>query len=400
MMRVLSIIHHSWWGGPHNRNSRVAPLLRNRGIYTTVVVPDDEGDGAERLRACGVEVLQMPLQRLRGSFNPSVHARHIARFAGDVRGLEKVIHEREIDVVQINGIGNPQGALAAKRQHIPVVWQILDTGYPMVVRRLAMAVVVRTGDALMSTGMKVARAHPGAMSFGNRLLSFFPPVDVSVFMADPQVRNEARLELGLSPEDSVIGTVGNINPQKDHMTFVRAAAELRRAYPKVRFVILGATLPNRSQLAEQVWHCARELGFTLGRDLIVKNPGTRVSALEQAFDIFWLTSNSEGMPTVVEEAMALGLPVVSTEVGSIEEAIDNEHNGFIVPVRDIEAFVRVSIRLIENAELSTQVAKQARRRAEEAFAAEICADTHARAFEIAIANVMGREQSKFAAASK
>jgi glycosyltransferase involved in cell wall biosynthesis len=389
-MRVLSVLHYASWGGPHNRNSHVAPLLAKRGIHTTVLLPDQPGDAAARLSKIGLEVIQIPLERLRMSYRPGVHVRYLAGLASEVRAIRAILRERKIDLVQVNGLGNPQGAFAARAEGLPLVWQLLDVGYPAVVRALAMALVVRMADSLMSTGIKVAQAHPGAMSFGNRLVSFFPPVDIGVFRPDPKLRRAARLELGIAPEDLVIGTVGNINPAKDQMTFVRAAARLRRACPNARFIILGGTLPNRPEMLTELMRYAQEVGFRQDHDLIVKNPGSRVSVLEQAFDIFWLTSKWEGIPTVVEEAMALGVPVVSMDVGSISEAIDNGIDGFLVPPRDVDTMVRTTIALAEKPELRARIAERARARAVKTFDVSICADVHARAFEIAIANAESR----------
>jgi glycosyltransferase involved in cell wall biosynthesis len=392
-MRVLSVLHYASWGGPLNRNSRVAPLLEKRGIHTTVLLPDEPGDGAERFRQSGLEVVQIPLRRLRNTYWPTVHARYLAGLAGEVHAIRAVLRERKIDLVQINGLGNPQGAFAAKAEGLPLVWQLLDIGYPPVVRRLAMALVVRMADVLMTTGIKVAQAHPGAMTFGERLVSFFPPVDVSAFKPDPELRRTARHELGIGAEDLVIGTVGNINAQKDHPTFVRAAAKLRRRFPNARFVILGTTLPNGVHMAQELKGCVRELGFRLDHDLIVTNPQSRVSLFAQAFDIFWLTSRWEGIPTVVEEAMALGLPVVGMDVGAVSEAVENGVNGFIVPGRDIEAVVLATIPLIEKPDLRALVGKRARQHAVQTFAVNICADVHACAFKMAMATFVERRAS-------
>ncbi len=389
-MRVLSVVHYASWGGPLNRNARVAPLLKQRGIETTVLLPDEPGDGPERLRRAGLDVIQIPLQRLRMSYHPRVHVRFFTRLASEVGAIRRIVSERKIDLVQVNGLGNPQGAFAARAEGRPLVWQLLDVGYPQVFRSLAMAMVVRMADALMSTGIKVAQAHPGAMGFGERLISFFPPVDVSVFKPDPEKRKAARQELGIGPGDLVIGTVGNINPAKDHASFVRAAAQLRAACPGARFVILGATLPNRLGMFVELHNRARELGFNLDHDLIVKNPDSRVPILEQAFDVFWLTSKWEGMPTVVEEAMALALPVVSMDVGAISEAIDNGKDGFIVAPRDIGALVQATIALARDPGLRASIGQRARRRAESTFDVSICADSHARAFAAAMAHAASR----------
>ena len=203
-----------------------------------------------------------------------------------------------------------------------------------------MPLVTRLAGAVMCTGEAVARAHPGAAGLGERLVLFFPPVDLELFRADPAVRSRARSELGLGPDEPVVGTVGNLTPMKDHDTLVRAAAALHRMHPGTRFVILGSSYEHRSGYADEVLRTGEELGLQPGRDLIIRDPGERVAELAQAFDVFWLSSRSrsEGLPTVVGEAMALGLPVVATRVGSVPEAVDG--GGLLVPPSDPEALAR------------------------------------------------------------
>ncbi len=290
----------------------------------------------------------------------------------------------------INGMGLLQPGIAAKLEGVPVVWQLLDAGYPMLARRIFMPIVVRVADVLMSTGIAVARVYPGAMEMGDRLVPFFPPVDLNLFKPDPLVRQTVRQELGIGPDELLIGTVGNISPQKDHLGFVRIAGALKRIHPNLRFAILGATLPNRLELAERLKEEARSLGLRFGHDLIVTNPGSRVFELDQAFDIFCLTSRWEGIPTAMEEAMSLGIPVISTDVGAVREALDDQVSGFVVPLDNRKAFMRAARALIENPQLRATMGKKARLVAAERFDADICAQVHLRAFEKAVANCVGR----------
>jgi glycosyltransferase involved in cell wall biosynthesis len=383
-MRVLSVLHYNGFGGPHNRNMRVIPLLEARGIHTTVLLPDESGNAMERLSEAGIEVEQIPLGRVRRTLNPATHAKSFASYFGEVSTIRKIIRERGIDLVQVNGFGNPQSAIAAKLEDIAVVWQLLDVGFPMPFRIAMMPLVARMADVLMSTGMAVARAHPGALRFANRLVLFYPPVDLNLFKPDPHVRATARRELGLATDDLVIGTVANFNFQKNHPGYVRAAAALKQHLPQVRFVILGTTPPNGHQLAATVKRLAQQLGLAVGKDLLIKDPGRNVPKLEQAFDLFWLTSHWEGIPTSVEEASALALPVIAFDVGAVRETVENGVSGFVVPTKNQTALIHRTIELIKDPQLRLSMGEQGRRRAFEHFDATKCADVHARAFMMAI----------------
>lgn len=386
MTRVLSIIHYPIFGGPHNRNARVAPRLSRQGIETTVVLPDEPGNAAGRLTDAGVNVVTIPLTRIRAKYSPAYHLRLMNQFSADVRRLRQVIREEQIDVVQINGLVNAQGAVAARRERVPVVWQILDTYAPMALRRLIMPIVRRLADAVMCTGEKVAAEHPGLLSMKDRVVYFFPPVDLERFRRMDGRRDEARDQLGIGNAHHVIGNVGNVNLQKGHGTFIRAAARLREKFPATKFVILGAIHKNHEEYAARLWREAESLGLRMERDLIVRDPGSDVAALSSAFDVFWMTSEprSEGIPTAMEEAMALGMPVVATEVGSVSEIVWEGETGFVVPSRDVDALAARTAEILQSNERLGGMGRAARAKAEQYFAVDECAKTHLRAYEIAL----------------
>jgi glycosyltransferase involved in cell wall biosynthesis len=391
-MRVLSVLHYNGFGGPHNRNMRVIPLLKKKGIHTTVLLPNEPGDAAQRLQAAGIETVKMPLGRPRLTCNPVTHVKFFMALPRETTAIRRVIREHGIDLVQINGFGNPQGTIAGKLEGKAVVCQILDIGYPMAYRIVMMSVLKRLADVLMSTGMAVARAHPGAISFGDRLVTFFPPVDTDLFTSDERTRTAARMELGLALDDLVIGTVASLNFQKNHPAFVRAAAELRRTFPKTRFVILGATRANRQMLQAALARQGEKLGLRIGKDLIIRDPQNKVAQLAQAFDVFWLTSRWEGIPTSIEEAMALRVPVVAVDVGSVREAVEDGVSGLVVPPRDQAALIHATIRLVRDPQLRTAIGESARKFAVDRFDVKNCAEVHTRAFRKAMDHSLAHQR--------
>lgn len=389
-LNVLSVIHYPTFGGPHNHNLHLIPRLVRRNIHTTVLLPVEPGNALERFRNAGIDTATIPLHRLRASWRPGVHAQLIFNWRSEVRSIRRLIRERSIDVVQINGLIHPLGAFAARAERAAVVWQIVEGTAPMPLRRALMPIVKNIANVLMTTGMQIAREHPGAIGMGERLIPFFPAVDVELFRPNQATRAASRIELGLQPGDRVVGTVGNLYPIKDHLTFIRAAARLHSRYPDTRFVMLGATYPNFADYTDSLWREAKQAGFTPGRELIHRDAQSRVAELAQAFDIFWLTSKAEGAPTCVEEALALELPVVTTNVGSVREMIENGINGYVVPPCDPEAIADATIKLFAQPELRIRMGKRGRAIAVERFHVDICAETHRRAFELAVAHNQAR----------
>lgn len=389
LVNVLYVIHYPVFGGQHNIALRLAKPLAEQGWKLCVLLPDEPGNAAQRLRNANVDVLQVPLHRMRARANPVLFLTSIAAGTSDVSRIRSVIRERNIHLVVLAGLVNPQAAIAASQQRVPLVWQLVDTRTPLLANALFMLLVKRFADAIMTTGsQRVARAHPGARSFGERLFPFFPPVDVTVFRPDASKRLAARRRLGLTADQVVIGNASNINPQKGHMTFVRAAAELRKTHPETRFVILGASYSNHAVYEAKLRRAVGAFGFRLGDDFLILDPDTGYPDLVQAFDIFWLTSESrsEGTPTVIQDAMALGIPVVSTNVGAVSEIVVDGRTGILVAPYDAQAMARETAWLLDDPARRLALGDAARRWAVEHYDTSACAAAHLSAFRSAMAH--------------
>jgi glycosyltransferase involved in cell wall biosynthesis len=364
---------------------RLAPILAQRGIKTTVLLPDEPGNAAERLRNAGVDVVQLPLRRIRATHDFGTHIRLLSSFPGQIRSIRQLIEHLQIDIVQLNGLANPHGAIAAHGVDIPVVWQILDTYTPMVLRRVLAPLVRRYADVVMCTGKRVAEEHPGVTKRPELLVTFYPPVDVSLFRPDPMMRSTAKRKLGVENAPLVIGTVGNINLAKGHDNFIRAAAAVKSRIPGARFLILGAIHENHREYIDGLWTLAAQMGLELGRDLIALDPTGHVDELVQAMDVFWMTPRprSEGIPTAMEEAMAAALPVVSFDVGSIGELVEHGCSGYLVPDQNPAAVAECTLKNLLNSETRAAIGSRGRRFIEEHASLAACADRHMLAYELA-----------------
>jgi len=146
------------------------------------------------------------------------------------------------------------------------------------------------------------------------------------FTPDARARAAVRAELGIPDDAWVVGTVGRMDEFKNQVMLVRAmSGSLSRRH---RLVIVGDG-PARPAVEALVAGLA-EPGYVhlLGRRM-------DVDRLMPAFDVFALPSRSEGLPLVLPEAMASGLPVVATEVGGVPAVIDEGATGLLVPVDEV-----------------------------------------------------------------
>lgn len=156
-------------------------------------------------------------------------------------------------------------------------------------------------------------------------------VDLERFLANRLEEAEAKTTLGIPPGITVIGTAGRLTAVKGQEVLIRAASELIRRGDDLFLIFLGEG-ELRSEL--------EELTFRLGITERVRFLGWRtdVARIMAACDIFCLPSLNEGMGKVLVEAMALGKPVVASDIGGIKDIVLHGENGLLVPVGDIAAW--------------------------------------------------------------
>ena len=386
-IRILNVIQYPTFGGPHNLSLRLAPALEKRNVYLDILLPDQPGNAENRFHSAGIAFSTTRIHRLRASFDPRDHLKFVGGLPGGVATIRRIIRQKAIDVVWVHGLLHPHGAIAARWEGAALAWDLPDIPKSRAQARVTMYVIDRWADAVLFTGRQSRVLYTGTDSLRDTFFEFLPVADLSEFRPDPQKRAAARQELGCGPGQLVIGNIANVLWYKDHLTFIRAAAILRRTHPNTRFVILGATYPQYAKYTASLWREAEELGLRPGVDLIQHDAGGRVADLAQAFDVFWMTSAGvETGPAAVCEAMALALPVVTTDCGSVREMIEEGRSGFITPIRSPEHIASVTADLLDNPELRQRVRAEARSVAVRKFNPDTCAELHNRAFRFAIAH--------------
>ena len=165
-------------------------------------------------------------------------------------------------------------------------------------------------------------------------------------------REEKRLELGLRPSEFVIGTVGRLNPVKGTEYLIRAVPEIVKRREDVRVLVVGDG-PLRGDLEALVQF--------LGLEKTVTFLGWRDDSVDiiNALDLFVLPSLHEGMPTVLLEAMFLGIPVVASATGGIPETVADGWNGLLVEPRSELSLSEKCIRVISHPHSANKRAKNA-----------------------------------------
>jgi glycosyltransferase involved in cell wall biosynthesis len=172
-----------------------------------------------------------------------------------------------------------------------------------------------------------------------------------------------RKELSISLHAPVIGTVARLDPIKNHPMMIRSMEAVRKIYPEAVLIIVGDG-PEHENLEK----LTKDLGLTSH----VAFPGFRKDTQNfyALFDIFLLTSFSEGTAMTLLEAMAGSLPCIVTDAGGNGEIVVNDVTGFVIPIGDDHKLSEKTTVLLENGQLRESMGRAGRKRFEDRFTVE------------------------------
>ena len=316
--------------------------------YDVVVAAHGEGFLSDAAR--GVGARYVPLRHLRRQLDPLHDALALVEL------LRLFRRERPL-VVHVNSSkAGVLGRLAAVAARVPVRFFTVH-GWAFKAHSGRAATAYRWIDRLMSplTTTTICVAD-GERDAGLR---------ARTCRADRTVVIRNGVPLGTpahgTGEPVTILSVGRLRAPKDFVTLVRAMAVLEPGSACLRIAGDG---PDRAAVASEV---AR-----LGLGGMVELLGTRSDVLEllAGADVFVLSSDSEGLPLSVLEAMAAGLPVVASAVGGVPEAVRGGETGTLVPPRDSAALAQALVRLVADPALRSSLGEAGRRRVEREFSLE------------------------------
>lgn len=355
---MLNILHltDSWGpGGAETVYADLAAGLDPARFRSFAGLPRPEGWPYEELRRRGIEPLIFPSS---GSFD-----------LGHVRRLARAVRELEIGVIQAHTFGTSvYASVVGSLTRVPVVctlhgrvdlgergryraakWQIIA---------FARGWVVPVSESLGRELRAAAPAVPPA-----RIRVIYNGVDVDRF--HPGTDTARREEIGAAPDELIIGAVGNVRRVKGYEVLLGAVAELVRRGIRVRLAIAG-------QDGNDVHRELSERSAAMGLNGHVRFLGFRsdVPELYRAFDVYALTSHSEGFPLAVIQALASGLPVVATRCGGPEEMIVEGENGLLAELGSATSVADGLERLLRDPALRLRMRHAARESAVSRFSTQ------------------------------
>lgn len=296
---------------------------------------------------------------------PVYQAPHLVRKLSlyhDVRAyfeIKKIIEEHRFSIVHTHGSkAKFLGRLAAHRAKVPVKivqtvhgWSFFDTMHPL--QKAFYSLLERVGYRLADSNIVVSPHDIGkGVNWGIGKPEDYQlirsGVEFDSFFEKRGMKKESREKLGIPLDSPVVGTVIRLASQKHPEAIADVAALVVKKHPDAVFVIVGdGPLYDymRSYVAE----------LNLEKNFLLLGSRKDVPDILPAFDVFLLTSRSEGLPRAMLEALAVKIPVVATDVGGIAELVNGLKNGFLCAHGDLQCLSSGVIKLLESPELREEL---------------------------------------------
>ncbi|MBE0501805.1 MAG: glycosyltransferase, partial [Desulfuromonadales bacterium] len=328
MIKVLHAIDTTGSGGAE---TVFVSLVKGLDVeqFESIAAIGGPGWVCDVLRKNGVEPVFV---KSKGSFN--LHY---------LKALVQIVKEHKIDLIQSHLLGsNLYCSLAGLICRVPVISTIhgfVDVAEKENLVWLKSKLINIGSSRIVFVSDRLREHYVAKLGFSaKKSITIHNGVDLSTFYPD---KNESlRRELGIGPQQVVIGAVGNIRKSKGYDVFLKAARLVYAQNPECRFVVAGQ---GAGVLFEELLQLRKELNLE-GIFHFVGFQSDAAKVLNN-FDIFVLPSITEGFSISTVEAMACGLPVIVTKSGGPEEIVADSIDGLMVSAGDPEGLAACCTKL-------------------------------------------------------
>jgi len=274
--------------------------------------------------------------------------------------LARIIKEKRIDLVHTHNMGPLfYGTLAAKLAGVPVV---INTRHSREKKRKG-SYVWNMNDAVIT----ISEDAKKELLKWNRIDTkktkvIHNGIDTNRY-ACLQDGSEARSMLNINTSTFVVGTVARLSPVKDQFTLIDAFSKVISETNDAKLIFVGD-----GALREELISYTKKLGIY--DKVMFLGFRDDVFNILPTFDVFVLSSLTEGISLTLLEAMAAGRPIVATNVGGNPEVIIDGVTGFLIPPKEPQNMSEAIAKILQNPELAKQMGEAGRRRVEEKFSLE------------------------------
>ncbi len=370
---LFFIDHFHGVGGTENHLSHLVRSLDKNKFNCTIIAFDFVGNHlADKIRESKVELLHIPVGRY---YTYNALKKAIL--------LVKIIKERKIDIVQTFHIKSDfYGTLVARLAGVKAIISSkrdvgdLKSSWHFFLNRLVRKIPCRyivVADAVGKVVLKKEKVS------ADKIYTIYNGVDIRKFHEpSPRERQEARGRLGLSSTDFVVGMVAWLRPEKNYNVFFNAVIRASQKVPGLKAIAVGGD-EDGHQLDYFKRYVARA---GIADNVIFTGQIDDVIPYLKAFDVACLVpSGNEGFSNSIIEKMAMGLPLVVSDVGGNAEAVVDGYNGFVIPPNNSEKLTEALVYLAEHPDERKEVGRRSAERVREMFTLDGMIKAHEELYE-------------------
>jgi glycosyltransferase involved in cell wall biosynthesis len=353
-LNILQLVNFRWYNACAHYAIALSSGLQKRG-HRVILAGDRNSPPLQVAEYTGLETF------------PDLYLSHQnpGRIFYNIKRLKDVVEKEKIDLVDAHqGAGQLYASLFKKlfKKKFVLIRTRGDQRKPKD-NLLNRWLNLKWTDGIITTAETLYRSYERSFLLdNNRLINIPLGIDPNNF--SPMERDmDLSRNMGISDGELVVGILGRLSPVKGHRYFIQAAAEVLKNFQSVKFLIAGEDAQVKSyRLKELVKEMGISDNFVFTR--WVEDPRKIISLM----DIAVVSSiGSETIARVALEYMALGKPVVGTEINAIPEVVKNGINGFIVRPEDSRGMAEAILQLLEDKDIRENFGKASRALVENEF---------------------------------
>ncbi len=334
----FSLLHTEWssgWGGQEIRILAESLAFKNRGISVKIAAQPN-GQLIDRARNAGIEVFPVHMHK---GLNISA-----------IWQLINIIKNEQINIVHTHSsVDHRLAGIAARISGCSVV-RSRHLSTPISRSPFSKALYMKLADYVITSGESIRQAmiSNNGMS-GDQIVSIPAGIDTKQFSLNREMA-DIRSLYNISKDTFVVGIVGVLRSWKGHADLIDAVKRISDQIPKLKLIIVGEG-PQRQAIENQI------RALNLIEMVMLTGHQKDPAPFMKAMDVVVLTSYAnEATSQVLPQAMAMRRPVISSNIGSLQEVVINEVTGLTFPPRDIHSLAKALLRFYTNKKLRYKLA--------------------------------------------
>ncbi|MEM2661460.1 MAG: glycosyltransferase family 4 protein [Nitrososphaeria archaeon] len=341
-LKVLHTESSPGWGGQENRILNECIGIQKLGAKAYILC-QPESILAKKAKDAGIEVFTYPIRK-----------------SYDVKAIYytvKLIKKLNIDIINTH---------SGKDTYIAGVAGKISNKKLLIVRTRHLALpITSTFSYIYLTDIIVTVSEYVRSYLINRGINpekvYVVPTGIDIDKFNPDlVKSNLKKELGLSERNPLVGTVAVLRKKKGHHILLEAIPEVLKHIPETVFVFVGNG-PQRKNIEEKIKQ------YGLSKSVIMLGHRDDIPQILKSIDLFVLPTLQEALGTSFLEAMAMGKPVVGSDVDGVREIIDNGVNGYLVAPNNPYLLASKIIELLKKPNLAYQMGQLGRKKVKDKY---------------------------------